>query len=323
MASNWSLHVKSGTTEVSGSPAAGTESGTTYTLPVGSYSASETGGPTGYTFQGFSGDCDSSGNVTVTAGQTKTCTLTNTDDTPTLKLVKVVDNNDGGTAVADSFTLYATAAAPDDGRNFSNLGGSGTFENVFAGKGYVLDESTVAGYTAGSWCCDGGSLVGSTVTVALGNQVTCTIHNTDNTPQLKLVKVVDNNDGGTAGPADFNLKADGTSRSFASKTATPAFHDVTAGVSYTLSEDPVTGYTAGTWSCTGTGGSQSGSTISVALGGSVTCTIHNTDDTPQLKLVKVVDNNDGGTAGPADFNLKADGTSARSRPRPPPRRSTT
>ena len=43
------------------------------------------------------------------------------------------------------------------------------------------------------------------VTVALGAQVTCTITNTDNTPQLKLVKDVINNDGGdgrrpTTGP---------------------------------------------------------------------------------------------------------------------------
>jgi len=39
----------------------------------------------------------------------------------------------------------------------------------------------------------------------------------------------------------------------------------------------------------------------------VTCTIVNTDDTPQLKLVKQVTNNDGGTATAADFNLCAAG----------------
>ena len=53
-------------------------------------------------------------------GADVTCTITNTDNTPTLKLVKVVTNNDGGTAVADDWTLSATAAAPNDGRNFNS-----------------------------------------------------------------------------------------------------------------------------------------------------------------------------------------------------------
>jgi hypothetical protein len=109
-----------------------------------------------------------------------TCTINNDDIAPTLKLVKTVDNgaNPGGTAVPDDWTLSATAAAPYDGRNFSNLGGSGVFETVFANAGYDLAETAVAGYTAGSWSCDGGTLVGSTVTLTEGETgVTCTINN--------------------------------------------------------------------------------------------------------------------------------------------------
>src|SRR5437763_16258813 len=41
---------------------------------------------------------------------------------------------------------------------------------------------------------------------------------------------------------------------------------------------------AGAWSCNG--GTQSGATISVPLGGAVTCTLTNDDDSPSLKLVK-------------------------------------
>ena len=81
--SNWSIHVKSSGSDVSGSPQAGDDTtGTSYTLAPGGYVASETGGPSGYTGPTFGGDCDSSGNVTVVDGQTKTCTLTNTDNTP-------------------------------------------------------------------------------------------------------------------------------------------------------------------------------------------------------------------------------------------------
>ena len=58
-AGSWSLHVKLGPNEVTGSPQAGAKSpGTSYTLAGGDYTVSETGGPSGYTFSGFSGDCD-------------------------------------------------------------------------------------------------------------------------------------------------------------------------------------------------------------------------------------------------------------------------
>ncbi len=156
-----------------------TTSGTQIAVDPGTYTAGETQLP-GYTFDGFSGDCDENGKTTVALGETKTCTLTNSDIAPTLKLVKIVDNgaNPGGTAVADDWTLSATAAAPDDGRNFSNAGGSGVFETVFANAGYNLEESIVAGYQVkADWSCDGGTQVGSTITLGLDEDVTCTIEN--------------------------------------------------------------------------------------------------------------------------------------------------
>src|SRR5205823_1047974 len=71
-ASQWSLHVKSGSSEVTGSPQNGTESGTTYTLNAGAYAVSETGGPSGYAAS-FSASC-TAGNVTLAIGDAKTCT---------------------------------------------------------------------------------------------------------------------------------------------------------------------------------------------------------------------------------------------------------
>ncbi len=214
-ASNWSIHVQQSGSEVTGSPQAGAESpGTSYTLPGGSYTVSETGTPTTYAFQGFSGDCNSSGVVTVVAGATKTCTLTNTDNTPSLKLVKVVTNNDGGTAVANDWDLSAaTAAVGFTDRNFTELtpaAADATAQNVYAGKAYTLTEAPNPGTgysTTGEWSCTTGGTLDATntiVTVALGAHVTCTITNTDNTPSLKLVKVVTNNDGGTAVANDWD-----------------------------------------------------------------------------------------------------------------------
>ena len=273
-------------------------------------------GPAGYTASAWSclgtGGTQVGATIEVALGGSVTCTITNTDDTPQLKLVKVVTNNDGGDADAADFELSADADGDPLGRNFTSQTLTPAFHSVSAGAVYDLSEDGPAGYTASAWSClgTGGTQVGATIEVALGGSVTCTITNTDDTPQLKLVKVVTNNDGGDADAADFELSADADGdplgRNFTSQTLTPAFHSVSAGAVYDLSEDGPAGYTASAWSCLGTGGTQVGATIEVALGGSVTCTITNTDDTPQLKLVKVVTNNDGGDADAADFELSAD-----------------
>jgi hypothetical protein len=153
-------------------------------------------------------------------GETQTCTITNDDEAPTLKLVKVVTNDDGGNATSDDWTLSASAAAPDDGRNFSNLGGSGSFKTVFANAGYDLAESTVTGYTAGSFTCDGGSLAGQTLTLSEGQDVTCTITNDDVAPRLTVVKHVVNDDSGTLEASDFDILVAGSAISGGSMTFT-------------------------------------------------------------------------------------------------------
>ena len=83
-ASDFNLHVKQGGSDVGNSPAAGSATGTVYTLPVGSYDVSEDTPPNGYTQTGFTGSCDSSGSVTVVANQQRTCTITNDDVAPEL-----------------------------------------------------------------------------------------------------------------------------------------------------------------------------------------------------------------------------------------------
>ena len=76
---------------------------------------------------------------------------------------------------------------------------------------------------------------------------------------------------------------------------------------YTLAEGGgPSGYTAGAWSCTG--GTQNGSTITVGIGESATCTIVNNDIGPALHLRKTVTNDNGGTALATAWTLTATGT---------------
>lgn len=78
-ASSFSIHVMQGETEVAGSPQPGSASeGTTYTgLPTGSYTITETGGPSNFVAT-FSENCPA-GVITVTNSESPvTCTITNT-----------------------------------------------------------------------------------------------------------------------------------------------------------------------------------------------------------------------------------------------------
>lgn len=91
VAANFNLHVKTSGSDVVGSPDPGVESpGSTYTLPVGTYAISEDAF-TGYTVS-YSGDSDSSGNITLASGDIKTVTITN-DDTPLVVTPAVTGGN--------------------------------------------------------------------------------------------------------------------------------------------------------------------------------------------------------------------------------------
>jgi hypothetical protein len=241
---------------------------TAISLPAGSHSASEAGLP-GYTAGSWGGDCAADGSITLAPGQDATCSITNDDAAPSLTLVKSVVNDNGGTATAADFSLSADGPTPISGA------GGATSDATFAAGTYTLSETDLPGYAAGDWSCVGGAQVdAASVTIALGEAVTCTIVNDDAAPSLTLVKEVVNDDGGTATAADFTLTADGPTPISGAGGATsgPAF----AAGTYGLSETTVANYSAGEWTCEG-GGQLDGSSLSIALGETVTCTIVNDD----------------------------------------------
>ena len=284
------MHVKGGTADLShvGAEAPGVD----FTVEAGTYVVSEDLA-SGYTQVSITGDCNAAGSVTVAAGESKTCTITNNDQPAHLKLVKTVTNNSGGSAAPTAFTLSGAGPTP--------ISGAGGAESDVSAGSYTLSETSLPGYTAGSWSCVGGSQNGASVTLAPGQSATCTINNDDQTAHLKLVKTVTNNNGGSATPTAFTLSAAGPTPI---SGAGGAESNVNAGT-YTLSETNLSGYTAGSWSCVG--GSQNGASVTLALGQSATCTINNDDQAAHLKLVKTVTNDNGGTALPTAFTLSASG----------------
>ena len=279
--------------------------GTTVTLNAGSYNVTENGHD-GYS-DSYSTDCTG----TMTIGGSKTCTITNDDNEPSLTLIKSLTKDNGGTAVESDWTLIATGPA-----GFSGAGPSVSNGVSFDAGTYDLSESGgPSGYTANDWVCTGGTQVdGDTVTVALGQTVTCTITNNDNVPSLTLNKILVTDNGGSASESDWMLTADGGSAGTLSGPGAIGSTDVVSGATfkagtYTLSESTgPAGYTASSWSCVKNSAAPViGSSITIGLGDTVTCTITNDDVAPKLTLVKSVDVGDGGDAVADDFQAYIDG----------------
>jgi hypothetical protein len=131
------------------------------TLLPGSYTASEDV-VTGYTAGAWGGDCAADGSITLSPGQDATCTITNSDIAPTLTLVKTVV---GGTAVVADFQAYINGITVDWGAS-----------NELSAGNHTASEDVVAGYEAGDW--GGDCAANGSVSLALGDNKTCTITNT-------------------------------------------------------------------------------------------------------------------------------------------------
>lgn len=220
-----------------------------------------------------------------------------------LTLVKAMNNDNGGIAMANAWTLSADGPTP-----FSGSGPSVSSPADLQAGSYNLTESGgPTGYAASDWVCEGGTQDdANTITLALGEKATCTITNDDLPPSLTLVKEVSNDNGGGAGPEQWTLSATGPSLLSGSGAGISSGPDFKAG-RYDLSESGgPDGYTAGDWACDG-GIQEDADTILLMLGETATCTLVNDDIAPSLTLVKEVNNDDGGTAEPSEWTLTATG----------------
>jgi uncharacterized repeat protein (TIGR01451 family) len=190
-ASAWSL-TATGPTSLSGSTPV--TSGSNF--KAGTYTLGETG-PAGYTAGAWScqGGTQNGNTITLELGENATCTINNDDTAPSLTLVKTVSNLWGGTAVAADWTLTATGSTTvfGDGRAQSDSGFRAGVYTLSEARATTATHSTT-NYTASSWSCPGATLVGSTLTIGLGQNVTCTILNSDQPSSITGTKTISNED---------------------------------------------------------------------------------------------------------------------------------
>ena len=98
--------------------------------------------------------------------------------------------------------------------------------------------------------------------LALGESATCSLTNADAPAHLTLVKQVTNNNGGTAVPANWTLRADGPDIIEGASGSTNVTNATVLPGTYGLSETGPPGYAASAWVCTGATQS-TGSTVTI------------------------------------------------------------
>lgn len=278
---NWNLTA----TGTGGSPtnltgATPVDSGSTFEADT--YTLAESGGPAGYTASTYScvkngGGAVVSNTITLVAGDTATCTITNNDQAPSLTLNKIAINDDTGIAVEADWTVTATGPT-----SISGPGAAGSADVVsgptFSAGTYTLSESVgPAGYAASSWSCvkNGGvPAIGASIILGLNDTATCTITNDDTLPgalpaTINVVKTVINDNGQSKIVSDFPLFVNG---SLVISGATNVF---AAPAAYVITETTDSHYTQ-TFSgdCDATGH------LNLAAGQDKVCIITNNDIAP-------------------------------------------
>jgi len=161
VASAFTLNVTG--TNVSNPSFAGSATGVDVTLDAGAYSVTEITVPASY-LQTSSADCSG----TISAGETKTCTITNNDIAPQLIINKIVINDDGGSNLIADFPLFI------DGVSVI----SGVVRTTTIGS-HTVSETSNSSYTSD---IGGDCVADGTISLALGDVKTCTITNDDIAP---------------------------------------------------------------------------------------------------------------------------------------------
>src|SRR5207248_837396 len=148
-------------------------------------------------------------NVTLTLGQSETCTITNTAQAPQLKLTKTV----GNTYSTATPTTNSTRTANRTSKRQSATRRTNVDVNADTYALTLHVALPTSGYTNGTtWVCTGtGTQNGANVTLTLGQSETCTITNTAQAPMLALTKSVGAGTTGFTPIANTNWSPDRTS----------------------------------------------------------------------------------------------------------------
>ncbi|MDH3610296.1 MAG: hypothetical protein OEM79_00895, partial [Nitrosopumilus sp.] len=232
----------------------------------------------GYAFVSVTGDeqCPADLNTAfqLSPGDDVTCTISNDDIAPQLKLVKELTQDNGGEENSGDWDLSAVATN-NNARDFTDAGDSDAFHEVFANDPYHLSELGPSNYIPNAWMCldssqEQLSVVDDKVTLQVGDEVTCTINNDDIPPGLTLQMTLVNGVDGQAAESEFVLSADGPTGFFGNGPEVGSGPDIVVG-NYDLGASGPASYNYGNWVCSED--MVDFDTISMGVGDAVLCSI--------------------------------------------------
>jgi uncharacterized repeat protein (TIGR01451 family) len=249
--------------------------------------------------------------IAVAAGESVTCTFTNTKNGSITIIKDAVPNDLENFAFAGNITGCASFTLDDDagvtGADNTNL--DQKVCSVAPGT-YNVDETVPAGWAKTSATCSDNSPI-TAIVVSAGESITCTFQNTkDGT--LKLVKKL----SPTGDPGKFDLTIAGTTYQGAGNAGfgndgTTGFVAVTLG-SVTFSEGAHTGTNAADYTtalecrnasnqvvASNPNGTNTAGSVNVGAGDQITCTFTNTRTQGSIELKKIW----SGTAGETTLRI--------------------
>lgn len=313
-------------TTASGTDIANTQTGTngssplttgTKTVNTGTYYVSETDGLTNYDSDLVCTDNTSpmtigtNDSVVVTTGHTVVCTFTNTRQTGSVKVNKLVDTDGNGT--------FETSNPTDFTWSLDTLGTNamgGTVSGVDTGS-HSVTENSVTNYHFVGWyqtssrnfsCAQPeGTILPVSVSVTTGATTEITLCNAVNTGTVIVHKDVQGPTGQdvTDTSTNFQVSLDGGTGQDITDNSTVTYTNVIAG-SHNVTESLIsTDYTLyGIGTSAGVSGNTSGLTISVTYGGTTNVYVTNRQKYGSITVHKLVDRDANGTfedTDPTDF----------------------
>ncbi len=229
------------------------------------------------------GDCASDGTITLAAGETKECTITNTR---IAKLI-IVKNTVGGNGTF-AFATTSPTTTPLPG-TFNMTTGSNvatrTFSSLLAGT-YSVTEAPLAGWTLTGTSCSDGSPVNA-ISLSPGETVTCTFNNTK-LATITITKTA-NNGNGTFQFTSTNPAIGNFALTTVAGTASRTVNNLPLGI-YNVAETVPANWNLDSATCSD--GSPV-TAIDLAAGEVVNCTFTNTQQLGNLTIQKVTVGADG------------------------------
>ncbi|MEY4731691.1 MAG: hypothetical protein RL681_637 [Candidatus Parcubacteria bacterium] len=214
---------------------------------------------------------------------------------PVLTVVTDITNDNGGTVGPSQVLVHVRDEQGDIVGSPSPGSAAGQTYELAPGMYTVSQEGMPFGYASaitGDCAADG------TITLIPGDAPTCVLENDDIQPQVKVVKQVTNDHGGTAEPSNFTMYVTGPG-AFAQfpGSSEGRIVDMNAG-GYSIFESTVGGYTASF---------SANCNSSVGIGEMKICVISNNDVPSFLDVSVNVVNDNGGTSFPENIALTVNG----------------